>query len=203
MYVFVLLNKTTACFSQLYLHQIDFVLIIPPMAADYTIYATGDAAITIDFGNTIDIDLNKKVIHLYQTIQRANWLGIKDIVPAYSSLTIHYNVVAIRKYFPQHLAFAIMKKQLESLLPIATNTSKQTNRKLKIPVCYTQQYALDREAITSYTHLTFDDIIRIHTATTYRVYMIGFLPGFPYMGEVDARIAVPRKASPGLISRSR
>ena len=70
------------------------------------------------------------------------------------------------------------------------------SRKIKIPVCFAEKYALDIDHISKEKKLPVSEIIRLHTAKKYRIYMIGFLPGFPYMGEVDGRIAMPRKAQP-------
>ncbi len=121
---------------------------------------------------------------------------MKDIVPAYSSLTIHYDVIAIKKHYGSTSAFAFMKKRLEALLAEERQMPVQPSRRITIPVCYAPKYALDREEITTLTNLSFNEIITIHTSSIYRVFMVGFLPGFAYMGEVDPRIAVPRKHEP-------
>jgi inhibitor of KinA len=168
------------------------------MATNYTIFPLGDNAITVDFGITIKVEINKAVIHLFECIKAGNWFGVKDIVPAYSSLTIHYDVIAVLKHYSGRSAYYILKKKLEVLLAEEIQITEQPARKFKIPVCYAAKYALDREEITNLTNLSFDEIIKIHISHIYRVYMVGFLPGFAYIGEVDARIAVPRKQEPRL-----
>lgn len=163
----------------------------------YTIISLGDSALTIDFGNVIDISINKEVISLYHLIKAAPWFGVKDIVPAYSTLTVHYDVVAVLKSNFGVSAFDAMKKKLEGLLLQKISVAKPS-RSIKIPVCYAHKYALDLQEITMQTNLSFGEVVQIHTSRKYRVYMVGFLPGFAYMGEVDERIAVPRKKEPRL-----
>jgi inhibitor of KinA len=165
-------------------------------ANNYTIFPLGDAAISIDFGNNINVDLNKAVIHLGELVKEASLTGVRDIVPAYSSLTIHYDVIAITKHYGGTSALAVMKKKLEALLAEERQMPVQPSRMITIPVCYAAKYALDNEEIANFTNLSFNEIITIHTSCIYRVFMVGFLPGFAYMGEVDSRIAVPRKREP-------
>jgi inhibitor of KinA len=166
------------------------------IATSYTIFPLGDTAITIDFGNTINIELNKAVINLGELIKAGNFIGVTDIVPAYSSLTIHYDVIAVTKHYGSTSAYTIIKKKLEALLREEMQTVEKPARRLNIPVCYAAKYALDNDGICNLTNLSFDEVIRIHTSRIYRVYMVGFLPGFAYMGEVDPQIAVPRKREP-------
>jgi len=168
------------------------------MTVPYTIFPLGDTAITIDFGNSIDVHLNKMVIQLYEIVKAANLFGVKDIVPAYSSLTIYYDVIAVVKHYHAASPFTVMKRELEALLIEEKQATDMPARQLRIPVCYAAKYALDKAEITELTHFPFEEIISIHISQTYRVYMVGFLPGFAYMGEVDARIAVPRKKEPRL-----
>lgn len=158
----------------------------------YTIIPLGDSALTIDFGNVIDVSINKEVISLYHVIKAAPWLGVKDIVPAYSTVTVHYDVVTVLKSYSGVSAFDAMKNKLEGLL-LQKRLIAKPSRSIKIPVCYTKKYALDVQEITRLTNLSFEEVVQIHTSQKYRVYMVGFLPGFAYMGEVDERIAVPRK----------
>ncbi len=164
----------------------------------YSITALGDAALTVSFGNTVSKELNKKVVLLTHAVKTANLPAIKDIVPAYSSLTIHYDVIKIGKEHKSENPFSIMSKQIEALLSQPEEFIDVVCRSLHIPVCYSLEYGLDLPEISEQTKLPVDEIIRLHTARKYKVYMLGFLPGFAYMGDVDERIAVPRKSEPRL-----
>lgn len=120
-----------------------------------------------------------------------------EAVPAYSSLTIHYDVMALRKKTPQHqTVFDWMKQQLEERLQQPVQQDSKEDRLVKIPVCYDEEFATDIQQLAATKNISVDEVIQIHTAKTYKVYMIGFLPGFAYMGEVDEKIALPRKPQP-------
>jgi inhibitor of KinA len=161
----------------------------------YRIFPLGDSAITIDFGNYIDPAVNARVISLFHYLQNNPLEGMLEAVPAYSTLTVYYDVVYIRMKKEVPSAYDYMRKNIEKLLITAINTGDLPPNHIKIPVCYDGQ---DMEWIMQQKRLSAEEIIQIHSETIYRVYMLGFLPGFPYMGEVDERIAVPRKQQPRL-----
>jgi inhibitor of KinA len=166
---------------------------LPP----YKIFSLGDSALTIDFGNIIDDNLNDLVISVFKKIQKQPIEGLTEAVPAYSSLTIYYNVVDLRKNIPEEqTVFDWMKNEVQKFLLQETENYQQEKRLIKIPVCYEPEFAIDIETAAAYLKLSTEEIIRIHTSKTYRVYMLGFLPGFAYMGEVDEKIVIPRKLQP-------
>ncbi len=178
-------------------HVISFSYIQPMPFHPYTIFPLGDCALTIDFGNSIDENINKKVLQLFYQLQSGCIPHIIDLIPAYSSLTVYYDIVALyQKKEAEKTAFEIMAERIERLTAEETNDRSEPSRQIKIPVCYAEPFALDIQEIAQQKNRTVDEIIRLHTAKTYRIFMIGFLPGFAYMGTVDERIAVPRKEKP-------
>ena len=163
----------------------------------YTITPLGDSALIINYENIIDQDINKQVLQLFQKLKIQTLTGIKDIVPAYSSLTIHYDVAAVKQRTAHsETAFDIFHKQIKNILAENSESSIMASRTIKIPICYSEKYALDIHEISKEKKLPVNEIIRLHTGKKYRVYMIGFLPGFAYMGEIDEQIAMPRKQQP-------
>ena len=162
------------------------------MAADYTIFPLGDAALTIDFGNRIDDNINSKVLQLFHRLQHLSPF-IRDVIPAYSSITVCYDVLAL--YTKEKTAYQVVKEMVEPMIT-ESGEAEPVGRTIRIPVCYAARYAPDLEELARQKNLSIDEVIRLHTATMYRVYMIGFLPGFAYMGKVDERIATPRKSQP-------
>lgn len=168
------------------------------MALAYSIFPLGDSALTIQFGEVISVSLNKKVLAIAQALKDTAIAGIRDIVPAYSSLTIHYDVITLVKKDQNTPAFVTVKNKVELLLLSLQENFKEASRRFKIPVCYATKYGWDLADIANQINLSVEEIIKLHTSVTYRVYMVGFLPGFAYMGEVDKRIAVPRKREPRL-----
>src|SRR5215218_4953347 len=159
----------------------------------FTIFPLGDSALILDFGNIIDIELNRYVRSLFYHFKRKKYHGILDIVPTYSSLSFHYDILEIRQSANVGTAFEIVKCIIEKELTGYLIQETKQQRKIHIPVCYSNAFAPDIEFIASVKDLSKEEIIKFHTDQLYTVYMIGFLPGFPYLGEVNEAIAVPRK----------
>jgi len=163
----------------------------------YRIFPLGDSAITIDFGNCIDETLNKEVIRRFNQLQQQPFPGMIEAVPAYSSLTIHYDMVALRKKGTDGLTiFQWVEQQLLERLEQPVEHSATKERYMKISVCYKKEFAPDIEQLAAIKNISVEEVIQFHTSKTYKVYMLGFLPGFTYMGEVDEKIAIPRKPQP-------
>lgn len=164
------------------------------MFTNYNIYPCGDHAVTISFGNAIVPDINDKVLTLFETIKSWNFDGVKDVIPAYTTLTVVYDIQKIKEQTTQ-TAYSFIKERIVAALNDAG--VMQTNKSLlEIPVCYNLEFGIDLERMSASQQLSIDKIIEIHTSRTYRVYMLGFLPGFAYMGVVDACIATPRLSTP-------
>ncbi len=163
------------------------------------IFSLGDNALTIDFGNEISVELNERVLTLAQIFDKNSFAGFVEIVPAYSSLTVFYDVFKVRKNFPKFLtAFEAVKNFVENNLESLDKLEKAESRVVEIPVCFDREFALDLDFVASENNLANQEVVEIFLGRTYRVFMLGFLPGFAYMGEVDRRIATPRKTSPRL-----
>ena len=167
-------------------------LIIP-----YRIFPLGDTALTIDFGNTINEAINREVIARFNQLQEQPLPGMLEAIPAYSSLTVYYNVYELRrKIKPGKTVFEWMKEQAEERMKTPVQEKKITERLIKIPVCYQDEFAADIQQLAATKNISVDDVVQIHTSINYKVYMLGFLPGFAYMGEVDERITMSRKPQP-------
>jgi inhibitor of KinA len=163
----------------------------------YRIFPLGDSAITVDFGNCIDETVNKEVIRRFNQLQQHPFTGMIEAVPAYSSLTIHYDMLTLKKKGSD--GFTIFEWVHQELLerlnqPVEHSASKE--RVVKIPVCYEKEFAPDIQQLAAAKNISVDEVIQTHLSKTYKVYMLGFLPGFTYMGEVDEKIAIPRKPQP-------
>ncbi|HVE55557.1 MAG TPA: 5-oxoprolinase subunit PxpB [Pyrinomonadaceae bacterium] len=164
------------------------------------IFPLGDTALTIEFGNEISPELNDKAVKLAQYFEENRFAGLIETVPAYCSVSLFYDVFAVRKKFSEFpTAFEAVKYLAAKALQNLVQTENNAPRLIEIPVNFSEDFALDLEFIASQNNLTKQKVIKIFTAKTYRVFMLGFLPAFAYMGEVDERIAAPRKQSPRLI----
>ncbi len=163
------------------------------------IFPLGDTGLTVEFGNEISAELNNRAINLADFFDKNPFPGFVEIVPAYASLSVFYDVSIVRKNFPDFpTAFEAVKSFMENVLQNPGDLEHNKPRLVEIPVCFDAEYALDLDSLATENNLTKKVVIEIFLAATYRVYMLGFLPGFAYMGEVDERIAAPRKTAPRL-----
>ena len=169
-------------------------------AFPYRIFPLGDAAVTVDFGNKIDESINSEVIARFKQLQEEPFPGMIETVPAYSSYTVYYDILAVRFSDPSVNAFETVKKELEKRLACGVDHDDSDQRLVRIPVCYDHAYAPDIHYLAAEKKLTVEEVVAIHTGKKYKVYMLGFLPGFSYMGEVDERIAMPRKPQPHTVA---
>lgn len=163
---------------------------------NYHIYPCGDHAVTIEFGNRITLAANRQVVALFQHLQIHPLAGVKDLIPAYHSLTLVYDVLVIKRQHPHRSAYEQISGDLHRVIDRITQSEEPTHRLIRIPVCYDVAFGTDLTALAAFHQLSTDEVISLHCGKTYRVYMIGFLPGFAYMGIVDQQIATPRHTSP-------
>jgi len=163
----------------------------------YKISSLGDTALIIDFGNIIDESINKVVHSLFYQLQNDPIPGMIEAVPAYSSLTIYYDVLFIRnKLNKQITAFEWVSEGLKKYISKENIETGDPQLLIRIPVCYENEYAPDLGFIASRNNISTEEVIYLHTSTTYHIYMLGFLPGFAYMGMVDEKISSSRKQKP-------
>ena len=163
----------------------------------YRIFSIGDSAITIDFGSVIDETVNTKVLALFKRLQQHPFAGMIEAVPAYSSLSIFYNVVALKKSVSANkIVSEWMKEEADRFIRQYSEIDMPPSVIMNIPVCYDEEFGIDLPQASKEKNLSIEEIIRMHCGRRYRVFMLGFLPGFPYMGEVDEKIAMPRKSQP-------
>lgn len=152
------------------------------------ILQAGDSALVVEFGREIDEAVNARVHALDRAVRAKHFIGVLETVPTFRSLTVLYD--------PTLLSGAALRKKLMRLcrhLQIQTNASK---RVVEIPVLYGGAYGADLQDVADYAGLTPETVIQLHTAAEYRIYMLGFLPGFVYLGGLDPRIACPRLETP-------
>ena len=151
----------------------------------------GDNGLLIEFGNVISLEVNRRVIALNETIKCAKIQGVEELVPTYRSLLVRYNA---SKTSYEQLAFSI--KDIEKTME--ERKKEKVGRKTIIPVVYGGEYGPDLADVARFHGLTEGQVVKIHSGREYRVYMVGFVAGFPYLGEVADEIATPRLETPRL-----
>jgi inhibitor of KinA len=148
----------------------------------------GDSAVLVQLGNEIDFNINQCVHALATLIETTSIQGIIETVPAYATLLVHYD--------PLIVSFTRIKKHLQEKLAQVNEINSRKPRRIEVPVQYGGEYGIDLEAVASQLHFSIADIIRIHSEKTYTVYMMGFTPGYPYMGKLDDTLIMPRLETP-------
>jgi inhibitor of KinA len=170
------------------------------LSASFSIFPLGDSAITIDLGNCIEEQLNRRALAIHDWLQAHRFPGFLDIIVAYSSVSIYYDPTVVR-YSKLNNSNGVYYG-LEGLLMQAWEATDEMTDEVveghlfQIPVCYAREYAPDLEWVATEKQLSPEEVIGLHTSIIYRVYMVGFLPGFPYMGRTDARLEIGRKKQP-------
>lgn len=161
------------------------------------IFPLGDSALTVEFGNTISVELNKRAIALADCLEQNPFPGFVESVPAYASTTVFYDLVEVSRSFNGFLSpfEAVRSITVDALRDLKTSPDEPP-RTFEIAVSFHADSARDLEFVAEQSKLSPHEVIEIFTAATYRVFMLGFLPGFTYMGEVDERIATPRHETP-------
>jgi inhibitor of KinA len=148
----------------------------------------------------MDGSINRKVMAMTAWLREHAFEGLNNIIPAYSSLTVSYDPYLIKTiYQPAFTAFEWVKEKLGAAYDLSDENSELSSELHRIPVCYDEEYAPDLRPLALRLKTTTEEIIALHSAREYQVFMIGFLPGFAYLGTVDERIAAPRKPQPVLV----
>lgn len=148
----------------------------------------GENALTVAFKNEISEDVNRQVAALCAAMEQAAWQGVKDLVPAFAALTVCYDCTV--------LPGAKLKRKIRRLLAEASATDRQIKRIFVLPVCYDDALGEDMETVCRHSGLDREEIIRRHAGRDYLIYMLGFLPGFAYLGGLDERLFTPRLENP-------
>jgi len=150
----------------------------------------GDRGLLVEFGDEISAEVNEKVRKMALAIQAETPDGVIEVVPTYRSLLVLYS--------PLIISLEDLKKRLELLEKDLKEISFPDAKLTKIPVLYGGDFGPDLEKVAEYLHLTSEEVIRLHCSKPYFIYMIGFMPGFPYMGELPDALIAPRLKTPRL-----
>jgi KipI family sensor histidine kinase inhibitor len=148
----------------------------------------GDAALVVEFGDAIDAETNREVHKLAGRLDKLSIPGLVELIPTYRSLLVSFDPM-MTTYEDIHKAIADSDEE-------NTDNIKSAARIVKIPTLYSEERGPDLEFVAENAGVTIDEVISIHSGTDYLVYMMGFAPGFPYLGGLDERLATPRLQSP-------
>lgn len=152
--------------------------------------ASGDSGLIVEFGSVIDPQTNRRISAAAKAIEARAIKGVIECVPTYGTILIVYN--------PLLTGFEELQGALSFLAEMGEDPLENDKQKqiFVIPVCYGGDYGPDLEYVADYNHIAVDEVIRLHGTPAYLVYMLGFTPGFPYLGGMDKRIVTPRLLTP-------
>jgi len=149
--------------------------------------SVGDRALTVEFGDAIDRALSREVLRLDRVLRAAPPAGIVETVPTFRSLMVHYDPLSTSRADLEHVITGLLDR----------DEGADANARLwRIPVCYEDEFAPDLAEVARLTGLAPGNVVALHSGARYHVYMLGFLPGFPYLGDLPATLALPRRADP-------
>ena len=154
------------------------------------ILTAGDSSLLIEFGDEISPKINQKIAATVKLMKEQHIEGVVDIIPAFCSLLINYD--------PRVIGYEDLKNRMKALVKVDIKAEAGKKKVYEIPVCYGGEYGPDLENIAKHAGLSVQEVIEIHSSRDYLIYMLGFLPGFTYLGGLDERIHTPRLASPRL-----
>ena len=153
-----------------------------------TFFPSGDSAFLLKFGNTISEEIQVKIQAYIHILSKSKIKGITEVVPSYTDILIHYN--------PLEIKYKKLLTQIKELGSKIENIPLPKPKTVRIPVLYGGEFGKDLEEVKKHTSLSKEEIIQLHTQNKYLVYMLGFTPGFCYLGGMDKRLATPRKKIP-------
>jgi KipI family sensor histidine kinase inhibitor len=154
---------------------------------EYKVVPAGDTALVVEFGDRIDRELSTAVLSLAQSLDTEHIAGVIETVPTFRSLMIHYEPLVL----PAASLAALIDKHIEKL-----KAQHVIGHVWHLPVCYDSGFAIDLDEVAKRTSLTPRQVIERHSGPMYHIYMLGFLPGQAYMGEVAAELALDRRQTP-------
>ena len=156
-------------------------------------FPMGDQALVVEFGERVDTALSAQIAAVAQRLREAKPAGVLDIVPAYTTLALHYDPAEVGAGTSPYEAVCEI---IAAWLKTQSVEPSAAGRLVEIPVCYGGAFGEDLEPLARSRGLSIDEAIAIHCASIYHVHMLGFVPGFAYLGGLDSRLATPRRDTP-------
>ena len=150
--------------------------------------AAGDSSVSVEFGNEISPEINRQIRAFKIAVEKSGIPGIVETVPTFRSLMVTYD--------PSEISFEQLKKELSGISVEESAGQETSHHVVEIPVCYGGSYGEDLKDVAAHAGLTEEEVIRLHSSVDYNIYMLGFLPGFPYLGGLDPKLFTPRLDNP-------
>ncbi len=152
------------------------------------ILTSSDCSLCVEFGSVISEEINKLVRSFALAAEAAHIEGVTELVPTYRSVTVHYR--------PEIIGYARLYERLTHILDHLTEAEAELTQVVRVPVLYGGEFGPDLANVAKLHGLSEREVVDLHSAPDYLIYMLGFLPGFCYLGGLDERLSTPRLTSP-------
>jgi KipI family sensor histidine kinase inhibitor len=162
--------------------------------SDARVVLAGDSAVVVEFEERIDPAVNDRVLALARSIEAAALVGVRDVVPTYRSAAVYFD--PLKTDVSALLARLEAEAARSGGSQASTAGTEKARPPIRIPVCYGETFGPDLDDVAALGGIDAEEVVSLHCGRTYRVFMLGFLPGFAYLAPVDERIAAPRLATP-------
>lgn len=156
--------------------------------SDLRIVPAGDAALLIELPARIDPAVSGRAVALARAVKSRCAASVRDVVVGYSSVTVYFD--------PLHVDATALEAELRQAALALPDSATEEGALINVDVCYGGEFGPDLADVAAFAKASEEEVIALHSATTYRVYVVGFVPGFPYMASVHPRLALPRRATP-------
>ncbi|MDR0696762.1 MAG: 5-oxoprolinase subunit PxpB [Christensenellaceae bacterium] len=156
--------------------------------SDIKYFPVADSGVRMDFGKKIDRDINDSVMKIYNAVKAKPFCGVYEIIPSYCSILFIYD--------PLLTNYNKIVANLQRLLRSENSNNSLKSKLVYIPVCYGGDFGEDINDVANHTKISVDKIIEMHSSPEYLIYMLGFLPGFAYLGGLPPQLTTPRLKNP-------
>ncbi len=161
--------------------------------ADWRIVSLGDRCLIVEFESRVDAAINRKARALADALLSRPLPGVVDVVPAFCTVGVFYRP---ERFAGDVSPFQQLRMEIEAVLQAGYESAQGQARIVRIPVCYGGVHGPDLDEVAAACDMTPDQVVLAHVASEHVVFMLGFSPGFPYIGGLDPRLSVPRRATP-------
>jgi inhibitor of KinA len=156
----------------------------------YRVIDTGDSCVTLELEARIDPRINDACLAIADRVAQTNLPGVRDVVATYHTVAVHFD--------PLHADRRLLAEELVRSVPYDAGAGAERGSTHEVPTCYGGEFGPDLTEVAGFAGCSEEEVVRLHSERTYRVYMMGFLPGFAYMGSVNPRIGLGRRDTPRL-----
>ncbi|HEY3177494.1 MAG TPA: 5-oxoprolinase subunit PxpB [Casimicrobiaceae bacterium] len=166
------------------------------VVSDPTFAPMGDRCLIVEFDSRVDPEINAQVRSVAQYLLAHPIEGVVDVVPSFTTVAVHYRPERVRDGHSVESPYQRLCRSIEGILAHGIARTDTGTRVVEMPICYGGEFGPDLDEVAAQCNLTPQRVVELHAASPHQVYVLGFAPGFPFLGGLDPRLAMPRRATP-------